>query len=87
MYESSSSKFFTPNTGTQSGPGAFDESRFVTTFLTTLGVTEMLCSFRLILEGKAGKEIPKYSRLDFLKKFQKQFCFIRCRRQHLQAIE
>ena len=71
MYESSSSKVIITNTGTQSGPSTFDESRFVTTFLTTLGVTEMLCSFWLILEGKEGKEIPKYSRLDFLKKFSK----------------
>ena len=39
------------------------------TFLTTLGVTEILCSFRLILEGKAAKEIPRSSRLEFLVKF------------------
>ena len=35
------------------------------TFLTILGVTELLCSFRLILEGKTGKEIPESSRLEF----------------------
>ena len=30
----------------------------------------MLCNFRLVLEGKTGKEIPKsYSRLEFLEKF------------------
>ena len=39
------------------------------TFLTILGVTEILCSFRLVLEGKTGKEIPKSSRLEFLEKF------------------
>ena len=39
------------------------------TFLTILGVTEILCSFRLILEGKAAKEIPQLSRLEFLVKF------------------
>ena len=39
------------------------------TFLTILGVTEILCSFRLVLEGKTGKEIPESSRLDFLEKF------------------
>ena len=38
------------------------------TFLTILGVTEILCSFRLVLEGKACKEIPKSSRLEFLEK-------------------
>ena len=39
------------------------------TFLTILGVTEILCSFRLVLEGKAGKEIPESSRLELLEKF------------------
>ena len=38
------------------------------TFLTILGVTE-ICSFRLVLEGKTGKEIPESSRLEFLEKF------------------
>ena len=51
--------FFRTNTGIQSGPDAFDESRFVITFLTILGVAEILCSSRLVLEGKAGKEIPE----------------------------
>ena len=27
---------------------------------------EILCSFRLVLEGKTGKEIPESSRLEFL---------------------
>ena len=39
------------------------------TFLTTLRVMEILCSFRLVLEGKTGKEIPESSRLEFLEKF------------------
>ena len=39
------------------------------TFLTLLEVTEILCSFKLALEGKAGKEIPESSRLEFLEKF------------------
>ena len=30
---------------------------------------EILCSFRLVLEGKTGKEIPKSSRFEFLEKF------------------
>ena len=63
MYKSSGSKFFrTTTTGIQSGPDAFNESRFVMAFLTILGVMEILCSFRLVLEGKTGKEIPKSSR-------------------------
>ena len=36
------------------------------TFLTILEVTEILCSFKLVLEGKTGKEIPESSRLEFL---------------------
>ena len=30
---------------------------------------EILCSFRLVLEGKTGKEIPESSRLEFLEMF------------------
>ena len=38
------------------------------TFLIILGVTEILYSFKLILEGKTGKEIHESSRLEFLEK-------------------
>ena len=38
------------------------------TFLTTLRVMETLSSFRLILEGKSGNEIPESLRLEFLEK-------------------
>ena len=38
------------------------------TFLTFLRVTHVLCNFRLVLEGKADKEIPESSRLKFLEK-------------------
>ena len=38
-------------------------------FVTVLRVTEILCSFRLVLEGKTGEEIPESSRLEFLEKF------------------
>ena len=67
MYESSGSQFFRTTTGIQSGPDTFDESRFVMTTLTILGVTEILCNFRLVLGGKTCKEIPE-SRLEFLGK-------------------
>ena len=69
MYESSDSQLFRTPTGIQSGPDASDESRFIMTFLTILRVTEILCSFRLVLKGKTGKEIPESSRLEFLEKF------------------
>ena len=36
---------------------------------TILGVTEILCSLRLVLEGKTGKEIPESSRLELFEKF------------------
>ena len=53
----------------QSRPDAFDESRFIMTILTILRVIETLCSFKLVLEGKAGKEIPESLRLEFSEKF------------------
>ena len=34
-----------------------------------MGVTEILCGFKLVLEGKTGKEIPELSRLEFKEKF------------------
>ena len=64
MYESSGSQFFRITTGIQSGPDVFDESRFVLTFLTFLGVMEIICSLRLVLEEKTGKKIPEPSRLE-----------------------
>ena len=42
---------------------AFDESRFAMTFLNVLGVMDILCSFKLVLKGKTGTEIPESSRL------------------------
>ena len=53
----------------QSEPEAFYEWRFVLTFLSILGVIEILCNFRLVLEGKTGKEIPESLRLEFLENF------------------
>ena len=36
---------------------------------TILRVKVMLCSFRLVLEEKTGKDIPESSRLEFFEKF------------------
>ena len=69
MYESSDSQFFRTITAVQSGQDAFDETRFVMTFLTILGVMEIVSSFRLVLKEKTGKKIPESSRLEFLEKF------------------
>ena len=63
MKESSGSQFYRTTTGIQSGPDAFDA---VMTFLIISGVTEILCSFKLVLERKTGKEIPESSRLEFI---------------------
>ena len=69
IYHSSGLQFFRTTTKVQSGPDAFDESRFVMTRLTILKVTEILCIFRLVLEEKMGNKIPESSRLEFLEKF------------------
>ena len=53
----------------QSGPDAFDKSRLVMTFLTILDVTEVLFSFRIVLESKTGKEITQTPKSKFLQKF------------------
>ena len=57
--------------------------------LTYLGVTAILSSIRrVILEEKAGKEIPASARLEFLKKISvKHYSFVRYRRQHFSAIQ
>ena len=39
------------------------------TFLTNLGITKILCSFRVILIRKVCKKIPQLPRLEFLEKF------------------
>ena len=85
-HQSTGSHFFGTTTGIQSGSDAFYESRSFMTFLTIFRVTELLDSFKLVLEGKTGKEIPKPSRLEFSEKFLTSK-LTRCRRQHLLAVE
>ena len=82
-------QFFRTTIGIKPGPDAFDESRFVMTFLTILKVTEILCSFKLVLEEKIGQQILTSSRLEILKRFlpNNRALNIRCRRQHLRAVE
>ena len=69
IQESSGSQFFRTTTGIQSEADTFEKTRYVMTFITILGVTEILYSFKLVLEGKTGKWIPESSRLEFLQKF------------------
>ena len=66
IYERSGFQLFKTTTGIQSRPGAFDKLRLVMNFLTNLKVTTGYYSvFRLVLENKAGKEIPGSSRIEF----------------------
>ena len=44
MYEISGSQFSRITTGIQPGPDVFDKSKLVMTFLTNLGVTEIICN-------------------------------------------
>ena len=69
MNESSGSQFFRTTTGIQSRPDIFDKLRLLATISTNLEVTGILCCFRLVLERKAGQEIPELSRIEFLEKF------------------
>ena len=69
IFKCSGSQLFRTTTRIQLGSNVFDESGFVMTFLTIFGVTEILCSFKLVLDGKAGKGIPDSSRIAFLEKF------------------
>ena len=61
MYGSSGSQVFRTTTEIKSGPDTLDESGFVMNFLTALGVMEIFCTIRLVLEGRAGKEIQEFS--------------------------
>ena len=54
IYESSPSQFFRTTTRIQTKPNVLDDSMFVMAFFTILGVTEILCSLRLVLDGKTG---------------------------------
>ena len=74
-------------TGIWSGPDALDKSKFIMTFLTILGVTEIVCSFRLVLEGKTGKEIPESSRLESLQKFQQTILLYQMQKATLRAVK
>ena len=69
MYESLGQQFLITTTGIQSATDTFNKLRFIMTFLIFLGVTKILCSFKLVLEVKTEKEIPESSILEFLEKF------------------
>ena len=68
MYESSGLHVLLTTTGAQLGPGSFDESRLVMTFLISLRVTGIQGIFKLAQKEKANKRIPESSRLEVFKK-------------------
>ena len=51
-----------------------------------LGVIWISWSFRVVLEGEAGKEIPVIKIQVIRRVFLKQLCFMRSRGQHLRSI-
>ena len=71
MYESSDPQFFRTTNGIQSAPDDFDESRFVITFLTNLGVIEILCNFKLFkrLFQKSISDLFKRVKSPFFSQF------------------
>ena len=75
LCESSGSQFFRTTTGKESGPDFFDESRFVMTLLTILGVTEILYSLRVVQDENTISNSPKVPRAKFLES-DRLSCFI-----------
>ena len=65
IYKISGSHFFTATTEIHSKPDFLDESRLVIIFLTNFGVREILCNFRLVIEGTGGKEVHESSKPEF----------------------
>ena len=90
MYESSGSQFqfLRTNTGIQSGPDTFDESRFVMTFLTIFGSYGNIMQFQISSRSEYRSRNTRVIQIRVLRKvFSKQFCLIKCRRQHLRSTE
>ena len=72
MHESSGSQFCRTMAWIQSATDAFDESRFVMTFLTIMGVNRNIMQFQISFRRENRfqcQEIPESSRLEFLEKF------------------
>ena len=59
MYENQGSQFFRTTTWIESVPDALGKPSLVMTLLINLGVTEILYSFTLVLEGNTGKGVIK----------------------------
>ena len=69
-YESSGWQLFRTATRLQSGLDALEEWRLVMTHFTVLGITEILWSFRLVLEGKTDEKYLNYEDYSSHKTFQ-----------------
>ena len=68
IYDSLSSQFFGSSTKRQSGQEMFAELKLDINVFTSLEVSQILYSFRLILEGRAEEERPESSILDILER-------------------
>ena len=90
MYERSGSQL-RATTGIKSGTDAFGKSRFVVTFWAILGVTEMCFAVMQFHISSRRENRWRDTWVDKIRVprevFGKQFSFIRCRGQHLQAVE
>ena len=69
MYKSWGPQIFRTTAGIQSGKDILGESRVVIAILNILGIKKIFCSFRLVLEGKADRELHESSRLELLENF------------------
>ena len=56
-------------------------------FLTTLAVTEILWSFKLLLEGKTDKDMPESPRLEFLESFQQTILLYQMQKAAFLGVE
>ena len=86
MYESSGSQFFRTTNGIQSERDALDVSRLVMTFLTILAVKKYYASSKISSRRKNTKRYVVI-KIGVFRRSSGKFCFIRCRRQHLLAVE
>ena len=84
IYESSGSQFFKTSTGILSGPEAFDEARFVLTFCTIFKLQKHAVSDQF----QKGKQVKRYlSAIKIRVNRKVTSYFIRCKREHLWAVE
>ena len=68
MYKSSGSQFYETTQWNKIMTRCFWQIKVSNDFLNALWITEILCSFRLVLQGKIDQKIPELSILESLEK-------------------